>query len=714
MINVTTLIAACALPTMGQGATPPPTAAAPNLQVRPRIVVAPPKPAQTEPPKPKLTLNLPPPLWGFADLHAHPASHMSFGANANGTGGIFWGKPGMKFGSSNPLADMPACNADSHYGFDEDFVRKETRKAVIQTLDSITGWTHGSNGGNSFANWPHAESLIHQQMHINSIRRAYDGGLRLMMASVTDSQMLSNLWTKIGFNAFGNSVPKPDPQYDFESAKRQLDFINQQAAANAGWMRIVTTSAEARKAIEENKLAIILSLEMDSLSADQILSLAKNYKVRQVIPIHLTDNSFGGTAVYNDVFNASSNYLNGGFYQVSTDPQLDVRLGHPMVLQSAEAGSIKPVPVNLVTALGLGYHLGTGGHKNKRGLNDAAFKRLLQAGLLVDVAHMSERATEEALRVAEQLKYPIMNSHSGLRDAHEHGHSERDLMRGHARRIAKLGGVLGLGTEGKSSNRELLSAKGSPLVRFTGERHEWSRPLPTAGGSVGKVMSKLRITIVTGDYDLRGGSDNVGVRLTLKSGKNLSFPNVNKSQTWGGDVRKTVDLPVPAGTKIGDVVSITLVTKFGGGIGGDNWNVDEVILNATEKDTDTVGTWLAEYKDAMAIMGHGNVALGTDINGFAPQIPFAASAVNYPLTVAQKTGIKPAGYVPPALAKFQMGARVYDFKRDGIAHFGMLPDFMQALSQQPGSATAVSGLYRSADAVVRMWEKVEAAAKTIK
>jgi len=113
-------------------------------------------------------------------------------------------------------------------------------------------------------------------------------------------------------------------------------------------------------------------------------------------------------------------------------------------------------------------------------------------------------------------------------------------------------------------------------------------------------------------------------------------------------------------------------------------------------------------------MGHGNVALGTDINGFAPQIPFAASAVNYPLTVAQKTGIKPAGYVPPALAKFQMGARVYDFKRDGIAHFGMLPDFMQALSQQPGSATAVSGLYRSADAVVRMWEKVEAAAKTIK
>ena len=45
--------------------------------------------AQREPEKPPLILDLR--LPGWADLHAHPASHLAFGADANGKGGIFWG-----------------------------------------------------------------------------------------------------------------------------------------------------------------------------------------------------------------------------------------------------------------------------------------------------------------------------------------------------------------------------------------------------------------------------------------------------------------------------------------------------------------------------------------------------------------------------------------------------------------------------------------------
>ena len=49
-----------------------------------------------------------------------------------------------------------------------------------------------------------------------------------------------------------------------------------------------------------------------------------------------------------------------------------------------------------------------------------------------------------------------------------------------------------------------------------------------------------------------------------------------------------------------------------------------------------------------------------------------------------------------------------NFQRDGAAHYGMLADFMQAVSQKPGSAAAVTGLYRSANDVVVMWEKADA------
>lgn len=639
---------------------------------------------------------------------------MSFGADNAGNGGLFWGKPGLGLAGANPVADMPICSVDSHYGFDEDPVRKETRKAIIKTLDGLTGWIHGPNGAGAFSNWPNAQSIIHQQMHVTSIRRAYDGGMRLMIASTTDSQMLTNLWSKVGFNLGGNAVPPVDRNFDLQSARRQLDFINRLVAANSDWMRIVTSSAEARAAIMQNKLAVILSVEFDSLTADQILDLVQNHKVRQVIPIHLTDNSFGGAAVYSDVFNSANNYLNGEFYKVRNDPLLSMRLGRPSVLKPAELGSIKPSELSDADMLKLGYNVGTGGHRNMKSLVIREFTKLMKAGLLLDVVHMSEQATEAALALGTIHKYPLMNSHTGLRDASERALNERALKRAHARKIAALGGVLGLGTEGSSADRDLLVARGGPLVRLTGALHEWSRPLPTAGGRVGFELSKLRLTVGTGSDNLRGGGDNFDVVIARRTGSPLRFTNLNQSQEWGGGTRKTVELPIPAGTRIGDLVSFTIVTAFRGGFDGENWDISEVRLFATEREVDTVATWLSEYRDAMTILGSGNVGIGTDMNGFAPQVPFGAAAVTYPLTAASRYGTRPAGYTPPSLPRFRMGAKTYDFRTDGIAHYGMLADFVQALSQQPASEPAMTGLFKSADGVVRMWEKAEAAARAIR
>ena len=75
------------------------------------------------------------------------------------------------------------------------------------------------------------------------------------------------------------------------------------------------SAQEAEDTIEKDKPAIILSLEMDSVDTFQILGLVA-IGVRHVVPIHLVDNNFGGTAVYSDAFNAVNNFLhssrNGG------------------------------------------------------------------------------------------------------------------------------------------------------------------------------------------------------------------------------------------------------------------------------------------------------------------------------------------------------------------------------------------------------------------
>jgi len=112
---------------------------------------------------------------------------------------------------------------------------------------------------------------------------------------------------------------------------------------------------------------------------------------------------------------------------------------------------------------------------------------------------------------------------------------------------------------------------------------------------------------------------------------------------------------------------------------------------------------------------HGRgAALGTDMNGFAPQLSFAAQAVSYPLSVASRVGTRPEGYTPPALSRSKLGSKTFDFRTDGIAHYGMLADFMQALSQKPGSAAALATLFRSANDVVAMWEKCEAQAPGVR
>jgi hypothetical protein len=134
---------------------------------------------------------------------------------------------------------------------------------------------------------------------------------------------------------------------------------------------------------------------------------------------------------------------------------------------------------------------------------------------------------------------------------------------------------------------------------------------------------------------------------------------------------------------------------------------------------DPVGNWFKDYISALSLMGGKGVAIGTDANGLSPQIPFDEwpFPTSFPITVASKFA-PPSGAPTPALPPYKLGSRTYDFHRDGIANYGLLPDFFQAVSERgsnPGSTgyTALNALYHSAEDVIEMWEKVEAAAPLV-
>lgn len=535
-------------------------------------------------------------LWGFADLHAHPASHLAFGGDAadvafggrpEGLMGIFWGKPGMRLEDSNATIadDLRSCVPDKHHdsprrdGYDEDGVRHGTRTTVIAMANQLTNLPHQASGWPDFTGWPHALSVMHQQMHISWIHRAWQGGLRLLIASVTDSQTLSMFWTR----SHGAPRPQPNPNYDYESAKFQLAFIRQFVAANSSWMQVVLTPAEARSAIAANKLAIILSVEMDTLTTEQIADLYRNHSVRHVTPIHLLNNKFGGVAVYSDMFNTANGYVNGDFFRVEHDSTLEFGLGRPerLIYISGDPfgggdlfkyGAVEPHKIDEATYRNLGYP--APGHKNVRGLQKAEMQKLLRLGIMIDLAHMSEKSTEETLQLAEQSGMPVMNSHTGCRHE-EHGHSERDLKFSHAARIGKLGGMIGLGTGGDSSS-------------------------------------------------------------------------------------------------------------------------------------DPVAHWYALYREVLATMKGRGVALGTDMNGFAPQMTSTEQAVSYPIDVAVRFAGRGSQRGQP-LGRLQVGNKLYDFTLDGLAHYGLLPDFLQAVSKH----TSLEPIFRTAEETIQMWERVELATRKV-
>lgn len=93
---------------------------------------------------------------------------------------------------------------------------------------------------------------------------------------------------------------------------------------------------------------------------------------------------------------------------------------------------------------------------------------------------------------------------------------------------------------------------------------------------------ELLLSLKTGGDDLRGGNDNVHVSVLLNNGVKVEAQNVNLKQRWIDHTWQDVGVSLPAGTRPADIRTVTLQTTFGGGMGGDNWNLDTAHLKFTQ------------------------------------------------------------------------------------------------------------------------------------
>lgn len=405
------------------------------------------------------------PIQGFVDMHTHPRNDLAFG------GELFYGKP---YGDIS--VSLKNCNAyHGGYGmFDNTKGNVFRNQLVDQAEGSFCGHTnHTRDGYPNFTYWPSFCSIFHQQMWVDWIKRAHEGGLNIMVALATHSHCMAD--------AAETSGAKDDKTVMDNSIEGIKDLVK-----NSDFMEIALTPADVRRIVTNGKLAVIIGIEMDNIGnfydpieIDKKSSIVYNPNpkwddvkteldrlwnngVRYILPIHTTNNIFGGAAIYESSFNIANKYNTQHEFipeEVSIEQSgIRFQLKHPIIENNIESnimvkivfdmvGGILPDEVNpsrkenyTFWELKPGY-----AHRNSLGLTSIgkrAISYMMQKGMIVDVDHMSEKGITELMDFALKNDYPLNSGHNEFR---QEGGNENNRTREQYLSILQTGGMIGLG-----------------------------------------------------------------------------------------------------------------------------------------------------------------------------------------------------------------------------------------------------------------------------
>lgn len=500
----------------------------------------------------------------------------------------------------------------------------------------------GDDGYPTFNGWPNHDTQIHQQMYVDWIRRAHASGLRLMVATAVNNEQLGALFC-------GPNVDVTDgPCID-----RQVQATKKMIADNATWMALALTPGEARTAIASGKLAVILGVEVDSVLGG---------KARQ-------------PGDYDDAAAEA---------RLTTLYRMGVRMITPIHLADSAIG-------------------GCAMFDDRFALSNHYLHDFYQPGLA---------SADKWMKVDASIS------------------------------TADLEGVEFLsGAWPEPSNLIALYGHGFPDYRaIRKDGHANVRGLSDGGQHFLRAMMKRGMLI---DIDHMSMHTTDG---TLTLAEQQGYPLISShvrvrgialSRPPGVDwIRGVADEGMKSDRQLARLKSlggvIGIITHLGPvrGLGG-----SEAGGAVRTRSYDTSESWAIAWKYVVEHLGMTQVGLGTDFNGFYGQpgprfeerrLPGAGLIRN----IAEHLGAddvaahfadrlnpltheaRPIEYGKDILPRMQkaieralVGKRSYDLNVDGLAHYGMIPDFLVDIAIQSGGWDAVAPMFRSAESVVSTWQK---------
>jgi hypothetical protein len=398
-------------------------------------------------------------LVGLVDLHTHPAAHLGFGTQ------LFYGPP-----DGDPNADFNYC--DGFHG-GPGILNPEGNEIRRNVVDQIASqgyppqWDHKRTGWPDFPAWPTWHDRLHQQVRVEMLQRAWQGGLRIIVTLAVNNHTMAKVSQTQG------------PYDDKSSGDAQIAAIKEMVASQA-FMELALSPSDVPRIVGAGKLAVVIGVELDNWgnfyipsdldtdhcsapfnpvpSPDDIhaeVNRLFSAGVRYFFPVHVLDNVFGGTALYEMSFDIANRYEFDSFYVPEPAPASS-QIGFIYVPGEDFWAQVLDAP-NILESVGLGFDPQnyppppptTTGHRNSRGLQDpqgyAVLDALMRAGAMIDIDHMGEKTVHDTLDYTRAFNYPLFAGHNAIRGI---GGNERAHMIGVVAEILGRGGMFGVGTKG--------------------------------------------------------------------------------------------------------------------------------------------------------------------------------------------------------------------------------------------------------------------------
>src|SRR3954447_430901 len=353
---------------------------------------------------------------GFVDAHMHMMAFEFLGGRAH------CGKPWDCWGVTVALVDCP-----DHY--------PNGAAAVLETgVSHNPGVTHDPVGWPTFKDWPSYHSLTHEQSYYRWVHRAWMGGLRMYVNLFVENKVLCEVYPYKK-----NSCDEMDAvRLQAKDIYKMQDYIDAQAGGpGKGFFRIVKDPFEARRVVNDGKLAVVLGIEVsepfdcqvvndrptcDDAQIDRDLDEVYGLGVRDMEIINKFDNALAGVAGDNGSTGAIVN--NGNKIETGKYWQMQTCSGTQEGVNDREQPTPFTHNTDALIGNGLQALLPSGTlpvypappHCNQRGLTalgEHAIRGLIARKMIVDPDHLSVLARNQVLSILDGAAYPgVVSSHS--------------------------------------------------------------------------------------------------------------------------------------------------------------------------------------------------------------------------------------------------------------------------------------------------------------